>query len=173
MLEKEIPTIKKAMGHGELTSEAYAVVWEECYAQVLYIPGSNRFTRASVASRKDKIESYEKRLEVNRSQMGREAKRAGKLEEKLKITLGGYQSRAQMLVKSLQDAYNQLESKQVELTTFEKIREHELHAIPKRIEALSDDFDRQSGREKELQKKFADLVFERDNIKSTIAATHD
>lgn len=91
MLEKEIPIIKKAMGHGELTSEAFAQVWEECYAQVLYVPGTNRFTRASVASRKDKVESFEKKLEVNRAHMGKEAKKAGKLEQKLKITLGGYQ----------------------------------------------------------------------------------
>lgn len=163
--------IKKAMGHGELSTEAYATVWEECYAQVLFVPTSNRFTRASVASRKDKIESYEKRLEANRAHMGREAKRAGKLEEKLKITLGGYQSRAQMLVKSLQDTYNQLESKQVELTTFEKIREHELQAIPKRVDSLTDDFGRQSVREKELQRKFADLIFERDQLKSAAIAT--
>ncbi len=81
------------MGHGELTSEAYAQVWEECYAQVLYIPNSNRFTRASITSRKDKIESYEKKLEANRFHMSNEAKRAAKLEQKLKIVLGGYQVR--------------------------------------------------------------------------------
>jgi pre-mRNA-splicing factor CDC5/CEF1 len=91
LLEKEIPYIKKAMGHGELTDEAFAQVWEECYAQVLYVPSSNRFTRASVTSRKDKIESFEKKLEVNRFHMSKEAKRAAKLEQKLKIVLGGYQ----------------------------------------------------------------------------------
>ena len=79
------------MGHGELTNEAFVQVWEECYAQVLYIPNSNRFTRASVTSRKDKIESYEKKLEVNRFHMSKEAKKASKIEQKLKITLGGYQ----------------------------------------------------------------------------------
>lgn len=91
MLEKEVPTIKKVMGHGEITDEVYAQVWEECYNQVLYVPSSNRFTRANVTSRKDKIESYEKRLEVNRFHMTNEAKKAAKLEQKLKITHGGYQ----------------------------------------------------------------------------------
>jgi pre-mRNA-splicing factor CDC5/CEF1 len=91
MLEKEIPLIRKAMGHGEITNEVYAQVWEECYSQVLYIPSSNRFTRASVTSRKDKIESYEKKLEVNRFHMSKEAKKAAKIEQKLRITLGGYQ----------------------------------------------------------------------------------
>ena len=91
LLEKEIPVVKRAMGHGELTSDAFAQVWEECYSQVLYIPNSNRFTRASVTSRKDKIESYEKKLEVNRFHMSKEAKKAAKIEQKLRITLGGYQ----------------------------------------------------------------------------------
>ncbi len=79
------------MAHGDLTIDAYTQVWEECYSQVLFLPSSNRFTRANVASRKEKIESLEKRLEINRAQMGKEAKKAGKLEQKLKILLGGYQ----------------------------------------------------------------------------------
>ena len=165
LLQKEIPDIKKMMGHGELTPEAYQQVWNECYSQVLYVPNANRFTRASVASRKDKIESCEKKLEVNRFHMTNLAKKASKVEQKLKITLGGYQSRAQLLVKSLQDLHSEIESRKVELTTFEKIRQIELDAIPRRMEALMEECDRQSTREKELQKKFSDLVFERDSLK--------
>ncbi len=64
MVDNEIPIIKKVMNHGDLGLDAYTQVWEECYAQVMFLPNSNRFTRSSVASRKDKIESLEKRLEV-------------------------------------------------------------------------------------------------------------
>ena len=39
-------------------------------------------------------------------------------------------------MKSLLDIYNQIESKQIELLTFNNIRDHELNAIPKRIEVL-------------------------------------
>ncbi|CAF0824007.1 unnamed protein product [Brachionus calyciflorus] len=166
IMKKEIPIVKKIMGHGELNDEAYQQVWEECYGQVLYVPNSNRFTRASVTSRKDKIESCEKKLEVNRFHMSNQAKKAGKLEQKLKITLGGYQSRAQILLKSLQDVYNELESRQVELGTFEKIRELELEAIPRRLEVLKEECERQAQREKELQKKFGDLILERDSLKN-------
>jgi pre-mRNA-splicing factor CDC5/CEF1 len=158
LIEKEIPVVRKVMGHGELTSEAFAQVWEECYAQVLYVPSTNRFTRASVTSRKDKIESYEKKLEINRYHMSTLAKKAGKVDQKLRITLGGYQSRAQMLIKSLHDIYNQIESKQVELQTFEHIRNHELEAIPKRLSTLNEDLNRQVVRERELQAKFAEYM---------------
>lgn len=64
----------------------------------------------------------------------------------------------------MQDIYNQIESKQVELTTFNNIRDHELQAIPKRIELLKEDTQKQNQREKELQKKFGQLILERDNL---------
>ena len=64
----------------------------------------------------------------------------------------------------MQEIYNQIESKQVESQTFENIREHELQAIPKRIDSLKEDVNRQAEREKELQKKFGDLLFERDTL---------
>lgn len=56
--------VKKGMGHGELSLEAYTQVWEECLAQVLFLPSQNRYTRANIVSKKDRIESLDKRLEV-------------------------------------------------------------------------------------------------------------
>ncbi|XP_044275145.1 cell division cycle 5-like protein isoform X2 [Varanus komodoensis] len=63
LLAQEMEVVKQGMGHGELSSEAYNQVWEECYSQVLFLPGQNRYTRANLASKKDRIESLEKRLE--------------------------------------------------------------------------------------------------------------
>lgn len=60
--------VKHGMNHGDLSIEAYNQVWEECYSQVLYLPGQNRYTRANLASKKDRIESLEKKLEVKQNQ---------------------------------------------------------------------------------------------------------
>lgn len=64
VLVQEMEVVKQGMSHGELSSEAYNQVWEECYSQVLYLPAQSRYTRANLASKKDRIESLEKRLEV-------------------------------------------------------------------------------------------------------------
>ena len=56
--------VKERMGHGDLSLDAYSQVWDQCYAQVLFVPSQSRFTRASLASKKERIESMEKRLEV-------------------------------------------------------------------------------------------------------------
>ena len=56
--------VKAGMAHGDLPQDAYTQVWEECLSQVLYIPSKNRYTRANMASKKDRIEAAEKKLEV-------------------------------------------------------------------------------------------------------------
>ncbi|XP_005097398.1 cell division cycle 5-like protein [Aplysia californica] len=162
MLQKEMLVVKEGMGHGELSQEAFAQVWEECYSQVLFLPGQNRYTRANLASKKERIESLEKRLENNRNHMTKDAKNAAKLEKKLKILLGGYQSRAQGLVKQLQEVTEQMEHTSVELSTFEHLRQHEIGAIPKRLESLTEDVQRQTERERELQKRFGELQHRKD-----------
>lgn len=91
VIRDEMQTVKNAMGHGELTVENYSQVWEECLSQVLYLPSQNRYTRANLAHRKDRIESLEKQLEQNRLHMSKEAKRCSKIEKKVKILTGGYQ----------------------------------------------------------------------------------
>ncbi|KAJ8290542.1 hypothetical protein GJAV_G00014260 [Gymnothorax javanicus] len=166
LLAQEMEVVKHGMGHGDLSMEAYSQVWEECYSQVLYLPGQGRYTRANLASKKDRIESLEKRLEVNRGHMTAEAKRAAKMEKKMKVLLGGYQSRAMGLVKQLSDLWDQVEQAQVELRTFQELKKQEDTAIPRRQEALREDVQRQQEREKELQQRFADLLLEKETFSS-------
>ena len=64
MLHHEMEVVKRGMGHGDLSMEAFSQVWEECYSQVLFLPGQVRYTRANLASKKERIESLDKKLEV-------------------------------------------------------------------------------------------------------------
>ncbi|XP_071957167.1 cell division cycle 5-like protein [Antedon mediterranea] len=162
LLKKEMEVVKNGMGHGDLTLDTYSQVWEECNKQVLFLPSQNRYTRANLASKKERIESSEKKLEINRSFMTKEAKRAAKLEKKLKVLLGGYQSRALGLIKQFGDVWDSVEQTTIELKTFEDLEKNENTAIPRRLESLKEDTQRQTEREKELQKKYADFTYERD-----------
>lgn len=95
--------VRHGMGHGELSLDAYSKVWHECLSQVLYLPAHRRYTRANLVTKRDRIESYEKRLDQLRLLMAEEAKHAAKLEKKLRILLGGYQV-------SLCDSYQMIDS---------------------------------------------------------------
>lgn len=164
LLTQEMEVVKHGMGHGDLSMEAYNQVWEECYSQVLYLHGQSRYTRANLASKKDRIESVEKKLEINRGHMTTEAKRAAKMEKKMKILLGGYQSRAMGLLKQLSELWDQVEQAHMELHTFQELKKQEDFAIPRRQEALREDVQRQQDREKELQQRFADLLLEKQTL---------
>ena len=154
LLAKEMDVVKHGMLHGDLSLEAYTQVWEECLAQVLYLPAQNRYTRANLANKKDRIESMEKRLEQNRAHMKKDSKKAVKIEEKLKILTRGYQTRAQGLTKQTQDLYDQIEQAQLELSTFSFLKNQETNAIPKRLQSIMDDVERQTKREKNLQELY-------------------
>ena len=155
LLAKEMEVVKQGMSHGDLSLDAYTQVWEECLAQVLYLPSQNRYTRANLANKKDRIESMEKRLEQNRAHMKKDSKRAVKIEEKLKILTRGYQTRAQGLTKQTQDLYDQIEQAQLELSTFSFLKNQETNAIPRRLQSIMDDVERQTNREKELQDQYS------------------
>ncbi|XP_051817041.1 cell division cycle 5-like protein [Antechinus flavipes] len=166
LLTQEMEVVKQGMSHGELSDEAYKQVWEECYSQVLYLPGQRRYTRANLASRKERIESLEKRLEINRAHMSTEAKRAAKMENKLKILLGGYQSRAMRLVNQLNDLGNQIEQVHLELWTFQHLKGHEDSSITRRMEHLKEDIHKQQIREKDLQQRYSDLLLQKEALES-------
>lgn len=91
LLKNEMKVVKSGMAHGDLSLENYSQVWQECLSQVLYLPSQNRYTRANLASKKDRFEATERKLEQNRKHMAKEAKRCGKIEKKMKILTGGYQ----------------------------------------------------------------------------------
>ncbi|XP_039278089.1 cell division cycle 5-like protein [Nilaparvata lugens] len=157
MLKKEMEVVKQGMSHGELSLESFSQVWDECFSHVLFLANQNRYTRVRLASKKDRLESLEKRLEQNRGHMTKEARRAAKMEKKIKLITGGYQTRAQGLVKQFQDLVDQVEQAHMELSTFKFLQQQEEAAIPRRMESLTDDVNRQMEREKSLQKKFGEL----------------
>ncbi|XP_066139936.1 cell division cycle 5-like protein [Euwallacea fornicatus] len=157
LLKKEMEVVKRGMNHGDLPMEAYTQVWEECLGQVLFLPNQNRYTRANLASKKDRLESAEKRLEQNRTHMAKEAKKAARMEKKLKILTGGYQSRAQALIKQLNDTYENIDIANLELKTFKFLQEQEMNALPRRLQSLTEDVNQQVEREKALQMRYGEL----------------
>lgn len=67
MLENEIEIVKDGMGHGDIPEQVHSQIWEECYGEVLFIPSQNRYTRASMASAKDRLEYLEQKLQVGKT----------------------------------------------------------------------------------------------------------
>ncbi|XP_076655110.1 cell division cycle 5-like protein [Halictus rubicundus] len=157
LLIDEMSVVKEGMAHGELSLDSYTTVWEECLSQILYLETQKRYTRATLASKKDRVEACERKLEENRMHMTGEAKRAARMEKKLKVLTGGYQTRAQVLTKQLHDLWEQIEQAHLELSTFTFLQTQEEAAVPRRVNALMEDVNRQRERERVLQVRYAQL----------------
>jgi pre-mRNA-splicing factor CDC5/CEF1 len=89
--------------------------------------------------------------------MIKDATRAGKLENKLDVRLGGYMARSKALSQQIVDAFEEFEAAQIEYQSFINLQIAEKSAIPRRIESLEYEVDKLARREKDLQEKYKDL----------------
>ncbi|KAL4232856.1 CDC5 cell division cycle 5-like protein [Mactra antiquata] len=157
LLHAEMDIVKHGMSHGDVSIETFSHIWEECYSQVLYLPSQNRYTRANLVSKKDRMESLKHKLETNRTHMSKESKSAAKLQKHLEIQLNGYQSQSQDLLKEISRLHKKIEKTHVELQTLEHLHHHETEAIHKRTETLTDDVVHQTDRQKKLLLRYNNL----------------
>ena len=87
--------------HGDAATEAdvrsdYLQSWERMDADVAYVAGKKRYTRASLCKPQELVETAEVEHKRLVSLMTKDFKKAAKLEKKLNIALGGYKVRCQL-----------------------------------------------------------------------------
>ncbi|ORX50819.1 hypothetical protein DM01DRAFT_1307846 [Hesseltinella vesiculosa] len=117
----------------------------------------------------DKIQGLRKMIESNRQTMIRDATKAGKLEKKMDIRLGGYMSRSDTLCSQIVDAFEELESAKLEYNSFVILQMNERAATPRRVQALEDEVTKLAQRERELQQKYKELDVEKSHFLAALA----
>ncbi|OAF70328.1 Pre-mRNA-splicing factor CEF1 [Intoshia linei] len=160
LINQEIKYVKKKMEHGEISSDVYSKVWNDCYSQILYLPDENRHVRSNLASKKERINSYSHDLEMNRKLMTKEAKKASKLEKKIHIYYGGYKNKLAEVSKKMDAIYDALDNANIEFEAYKKLKSNEEAAIPKRIWKIKEEVIKQVNRENNLQKKYENLQYQ-------------
>lgn len=134
LLKEEIILVREGMGHGEVTIQSYSEEWDKCWNELMFVPSEGRYKPKRYVSKKDKVEAAETKLNNNRDQMTKEAKKATKVEKRLKTYLTGYKNRAESLLKQFHDVTESIQQTRLELETFKKLQKHEDIAINKRME---------------------------------------
>ncbi|KAI1316796.1 Pre-mRNA-splicing factor cef1 [Mortierella claussenii] len=107
-----------------------------------------------------------------RALMTKQATKAGKLEKRLGVTLGGYQTRSQALATQLLTAHEDLLSSELELASFKNLRIMEEAAVSTRMETLNKEVTHLSSRESFLQQKWDGLNRERQDVVERIEKLH-
>ncbi|CAI2319888.1 unnamed protein product [Caenorhabditis sp. 36 PRJEB53466] len=140
--------------HAELDDMMWKVV-EQCTSEMIL--SKDKFTRVAILGREEQMKALNDEFQMYRGWMNTRAKRAAKVEKKLRVKLGGYQAIHDKLCKKYQEVTNEIEMASIEKQTFERLGEHELKAIHKRVGRLQQEVGTQETREKELQKTYSKL----------------
>ncbi|KAG2366262.1 pre-mRNA splicing factor component-domain-containing protein [Suillus spraguei] len=147
--------------------------WASIRQQLAFDTASRTWVEPNDLSAEARIAGYNTLLEESRGEMSKEASRATKAEKKLDITLGGYQARSKALSKRVTDAFDELVRTKVDYESFARLSINEAAAGPRRLEALNDEVDTLSRRERLLQERYAELDRERRDAESRIAVLEE
>ncbi|KAI8384695.1 pre-mRNA splicing factor component-domain-containing protein [Radiomyces spectabilis] len=165
----EEESVKDAVWKWVSSQKEFEPFWTKEHEEILFSAKFNQFMRLEdMPDEKDKINGLEKMIESNRQTMIRDATRAGKLEKKMDVRLGGYMARSQALSKQISDAFDEFEAAKIEYETYLNLQIAEKAAIPRRVGALEEEVNKLARRERELQQKYKDLNDEKNDYLSVI-----
>lgn len=147
--------------------------WASIRQQLAFDTASRTWVEPSSLSAEARITGYNTVLQECRGEMSKEASKASKAEKKLDITLGGYQARSKVLSKRVTEAFDELVRTKVDYESFARLSINEAAAGPRRLEALSEEVDALSRRERLLQERYAELDRERRDAESRVAVLEE
>jgi len=158
MVEEEIQYLRVAMGHENESFEDFVKAHDACQDDLMFFPTSNSYGLASVAGNADKISALQNEFETVKKRMDDEAKKASRLEQKIKLLTQGYQIRAGKLWSQVQDTFKQMDTAATELECFQELQKQEHLAASYRIQNLSEEVSKQKALERTLQSRYGELV---------------
>ncbi|KAG0167372.1 Pre-mRNA-splicing factor cef1 [Apophysomyces sp. BC1034] len=154
--------VREAVWKHLSSRDDFEEVWRKEREELLFSARFNQFmTLEEIPSDEDKIQGLGKIIESNRQAMIRDATRAGKLEKKLEVRLGGYMARSKTLTQQIMNAFDEFEAAKIEYESFANLEIAEKAAIPSRIGALEEEVNGLARRERELQQKYKELSEEK------------
>ncbi|GJN11927.1 hypothetical protein PR202_ga30165 [Eleusine coracana subsp. coracana] len=158
MVEEEIQFLRVAMGHENESFEDFVKAHDACQEDLMYFPTNNSYGLASVAGNADKITALQNEFEIVKKRMDDEAKKASRLEQKIKLLTQGYQARAGKLWSQVQDTFKQMDTAATELECFQELQKQEQMAASYRVRNLTEEVNKQKALERTLQRRYGDLL---------------
>jgi pre-mRNA-splicing factor CDC5/CEF1 len=147
--------------------------WAAIRATLTYNPTQKSWVDADALDDSTTISGLSSQLTTTRETMAKEAARAAKVEKKLGLLLGGYQTRADGLRKKLEEGFSSWVSLEGDLRSFEELKAVEGVAGPQRLEVLSEEVGKLQRREGVQQSRYKELLEERDRLVSSVSGLEE
>lgn len=149
------------------------VLWDKQREKLAYDAKTSTWVDPESLSFEDRLAGYDALLRDDREAIAREAKKAVKVEKKLGVQLGGYQTRFRALAKRATDAFDELQKGQIELNSFIQLHVNEQAAGPRRVEALKQEVDKLERRERYLQERYQELARDKEESEARVVALEE
>ncbi|KAM0866337.1 hypothetical protein ACQ4PT_042688 [Festuca glaucescens] len=158
MVDEEIQYLRVAMGHENDSFVDFVKSHDACQEDLMFFPMNNSYGLASVAGNADKISALQHEFEIVKKRMDDEAKKASRIEQKIKLLTQGYQARAAKLGSQIQDTFKQMNTAATELECFQELQKQEQMAGAYRVRNLAEEVNKQKALEHILQSRYGDLL---------------
>ncbi|KAL5982968.1 Cell cycle serine/threonine-protein kinase cdc5/MSD2 [Asimina triloba] len=164
LIEEEVQFLCVAMGHEDESLEEFVKAHDACQEDLMYFPSRNAYGLASVANNSDKLMALQNEFENVKKRMDDEAKKALRLEQKIKLLTQGFQVRAGKLWSQIDTTYKQMDTAATELECFRALQKQEKSATSYRINDLLAEVNKQKELERNMQQRYGSLLVEHERI---------
>ncbi|XP_043692881.1 cell division cycle 5-like protein, partial [Telopea speciosissima] len=164
LIEEEVQFLRVAMGHENESFDEFVEAHKTCLKDLMYFPTRNAYGLSSVAGNMEKLAAMQNEFENVKKRMDDEAKKAQRLEQKIKLLTHGHQTLAGKFWSQIEATYKQMDTASTELECFQALQKQEQLAAANRINSLLEEVKKQQELEKTLQQRYGNLIAERNRI---------
>ncbi|XP_010914622.1 cell division cycle 5-like protein [Elaeis guineensis] len=164
LIKEEVEFLRVAMGHENEAFDDFVKARDACQEDLMYFPARDSYGLASIAGSSEKLAALQNEFEIMKKRMDDEAKKATRLEQKVKLLTQGYQTRAGKLWSQIEATYKQMDTAATELECFKALQKQEHLAASFRVSSLMEEVNKQKVLEQSLQQRYGDLLTEHDRI---------
>lgn len=167
-IREEVQFLRMAMGHENESLDEFSEAHKTCLNDLMYFPTRNAYGLSSVAGNVEKLVAYQNEFENVKQKMDDDAKKAQRLEQKIKLLTHGYQMRAGKLWSQIEATFKQMDTAGTELECFQALQKQEQYAASHRINSLWKEVKKQKELEQTLQRRYGDLIVEQERIRHLV-----
>ncbi|PKU70394.1 Cell division cycle 5-like protein [Dendrobium catenatum] len=164
LIKEEMKFLRVAMGHENESFDDFVKARDACQEDLMFFPARNTYGLASVAGSSEKLAALQNEFEIVKKKMDDEAKKATRLEQKIKVLTHGYQMRGEKLWSQIEATFKLTGTASIELECFQALQKQERAAASYRIDNLIDEVNKQKQLERTLQDRYRDLLVEEERI---------
>lgn len=150
-----------AAAAANIDMDEFNATWDAVHSKVLFIPNEELVgggQHGIPRNKRETLDALGTQFDALKAKYAHDAKRAQKLEHKLKVTTQGYQARAEQLQQQFYTAYDICRKTEIEKTCFAGLRDQEGRAAQRRLQQLQKELLEAEQAETRAQQDYANIV---------------